>query len=79
MVSTMSKYQLLKKDINFFTPGFSQNDYISQADKDITCSPFDMTYVTPGESSKLDKTVPFVSHREQELMTHLNYLELIVV
>ena len=48
MVSTMSKYQLFKKDINFFTPGFSQNDYISQENKDITCSPFDMTYVTPG-------------------------------
>ena len=46
MVSTMSKYQLFKKDINFFTPGFSQNDYISQANKDITCSPFDMTCVT---------------------------------
>ena len=48
MVSTMSKYQLFKKDINFFTPGFSQNDYISQENKDITCSPFDMTCVAPG-------------------------------
>ena len=48
MVSTMSKYQLFKKDINFFTPGFYQNYYISQENKDITCSPFDMTCVTPG-------------------------------
>ena len=48
MVFTMSKYQLFKKDINFFTPGFSQNDNISQENKDITCSPFDMTCVTPG-------------------------------
>ena len=47
MVSTMSKYQLFKKIINFFTPGVFQNDYISQANKDITCSPYDMTYVTP--------------------------------
>ena len=47
MVYTMSKYQLFKKNINFFTPGFSQND-ISQANKDITCSsPVDMAYVTP--------------------------------
>ena len=46
MVSTMSKYQLFKKNINFFTPGFYQNDYISQTNKDITCSPFDITYVT---------------------------------
>ena len=75
MVSTMSKYQLFKKDINFFTPGFSQNDYISQANKNITCRPFDMTCVTPRYSSKLDKTVPIVSHNEQELMTHLNYVE----
>ena len=46
MVSTMSKYQLFKKNINFFTTGFSQNDYISQTKKDITCSPFDMTCLT---------------------------------
>ena len=48
MVSMMSKYQLFKKDINFFTPGFYQNYYISQENKDITCSPFDMACVTPG-------------------------------
>ena len=47
MVSTMFKYQLSKKNINFFTPGFSHNDFISQANKNITCSPFDMTYVAP--------------------------------
>ena len=47
MVSTMSKYQLFKKNINFLTPGFSENGYISQANKDITCSPFDMSCVTP--------------------------------
>ena len=46
MVSTMSKYQIFKKNINSFTPGFSYNDYISQVNKDITCSPFDMTCVT---------------------------------
>ena len=47
MVSTTSKYQLFKKNINFFIPGFSQNDYISKANKEITYSPFDMTCVTP--------------------------------
>ena len=47
MVSTMSKYQLFKKNINFLTPGFSENGYISKANKDITCSPFDMSCVTP--------------------------------
>ena len=75
MVSTMSKYQLFKKNINFSTPGFFQNDYISQENKDVTCSPFDMTCVTPRYSSNLDITVPSVSHREQEFMTHLNYVE----
>ena len=43
----MSKYQLFKKNIKVFNHGFSQNDYISQATKEITCNAFDMTCVTP--------------------------------
>ena len=56
MVSTLSKYRLFKKNINFFTPGFSQNYYISQENKVITCSLFYMTFVTP--RSKLFQLFP---------------------